>query len=252
MKHGPRTGRRPLGLLVALLSFGMMIGWTTAVAWAEEETDVVARVVGVAGEVTVESSGVTKKVGIGYALKKGDRLVTGSRASATLITAEDQKVTVHENSKVRVDRKLHAETGRQPSGGGLMKGLFGFVANKFKSSKEASTLMGNVAPLRGPEQEPTPVLLSPRNTWVLQLRPTLLWQGTPGAKEYSVRLRSADGNKWEVRVRAPLGGDGTAQHQPIALPYPKEFPDLAAGVYRWTDVEHRSDGRRGLGGGPGA
>ena len=97
---------------------------------------------------------------------------------------------------------------------------------------------------RSPDDEDpgVPLLLSPRNTAVLDSRPAILWTQVPGATEYVIELLGPS------RFRIPLDATQVACSESwgdaavCTLPYPAQAPELPPGTPSFLSV----GARRGL------
>jgi len=203
-------------LLFVLLS--ALAGATPALAAGP-----LAVVAAVRGRVEVASArgGAAVPATFGRALERGDRVTVGRGGSATLFFGDGGVVTLPERGSMTVG-------GAAPAAGGALPGEVFTEVSRFATAGSRETGLVSMAGVRAEADAGAPLLLSPRNTTVLEAAPTLRWRAFPGAVRYRVRLGpAAGGESWSRELAATPGAEPS-------LAFPDDAPRLEPGVdYEW-------------------
>jgi len=156
-----------------------------SVARAEEAPRFTAVIADIRGPVTIlqESAGESSRASIGRRLQVGDTLETGTGSSATIFLSGGQLLELLENSRIRITKDLHAESGSakrlasmsRSSLRVLERGIW--VMSDPGGSTLVAGLRGPAAPLAKPGSSGV-IPLSPRHEVVLDTRPAFYWSGT--------------------------------------------------------------------------
>jgi len=86
---------------------GVLVAWVALVAApADARADAGARIVGVTGDVHVESPGGTVAARVDAVVAAGDRIVTGERSSASLRLGDGSLLVLGERTRLRMTRAL--------------------------------------------------------------------------------------------------------------------------------------------------
>lgn len=208
-----------LCLLVALLP-GVSGAGQPAHASASTPVAIVASM---RGRVEVSSArGGAKPAAFGRALQRGDRVTVGKGGGATLLLADGSVITLAERGSITLGgatQPVHATA--------LPSEVFAHV-NQFVTAGSRQTGLVTLADMRSDADASAPLLLSPRNTSVLDDAPALRWRAVPGASRYRVRVGPAGGSEaWAREVPATAGAEAS-------LDFPADAPRLAPGVeYEW-------------------
>lgn len=203
-------------LLFVLLS-------TLAGAMPVQAAGPLAVVAAVRGRVEVASArgGASVPATFGRALERGDRVTVGKGGSATLFFGDGGVVTLPERGSMMVG-------GSAPAAGGALPGEVFAEVSRFATAGSRETGLVSMAGVRSESDAGAPLLLSPRNTTVLDTAPTLRWRAFPGAVRYRVRLGPASGGESWIREVASTPGAEPS------LAFPDGAPRLAPGVdYEW-------------------
>jgi len=188
--------------------------------------DPVAVVAAVKGRVEVTAArGGAVAAAFGQALERGDRVTVGKGSAATLIFGDGNVVTLAERASLTIGGHVPAPA-RAPA---LPGEVFANVS-QFATAGSRQTGLVTMADMRSDADAGGSLLLSPRNTTVLDDAPVLRWRAVPGATRYRVRLSSAAGEvAWVREVPA-------ADAEP-SLDFPAGAGRLAAGVDHEWEVE---------------
>lgn len=189
--------------------------------------DPVAVVASVTGRVEVVAArgGAARPAAFGRPLERGDRVSAGKGGGATLLLADGSVVTLAERASITLGG--HTAPARSAAVPGE---VFAHVS-QFATAGSRQTGLVTLADMRSDADAGAPLLLSPRNTTVLDDAPALHWRAVPGATRYRVRLVPAGGEEaWARDV--PPGAKGE-----LSLAYPAGEPRLAPGAtYEWEVV----------------
>ena len=137
-------------------------------------------------------------------------------------------IELGEKSTLTVGGRVGAGTGGTATRSGMPSEVFARVSRFVASDSRKSGMMA-VAPLRGGETNPTPMLLAPRRTNVRETRPSFHWRVVDGATRYQVTVAGDQGDVW------------TRETPETSLDYPADAPELAAGVDYGCTVRALSD-----------
>lgn len=194
-------------VIVALLALAVP-GWADPLAVAVE----------IKGSVTVTRAGGGKpqKAALGRGLERGDKIQVGPGGSVTLFFNDGNVIELGEKSTMTIGGRVGAATGSAAAKSGLPSEVFARVSRFVASDSHKSGMLA-VAPLRGGEDAPQPMLLSPRRTSVRETRPSFTWRSVDGATRYQVSVTGDQGELWSRETGATM------------LDYPADAPELAAG-----------------------
>jgi hypothetical protein len=183
--------------------------------------DPVAVLAAVKGKVEVVPSATKKSVraAFGRPLERGDKVSVSAGGAATVFFSDGNVVELAEKSTITVGGR--AEAKASPAAG--LPGEVYTQVSKFVTAGSRRTGLVALSEMRGPEDGAT-VIVAPRRTTVLDVRPTLRWRAVAGAKSYRVRV-------------GPAGGDDRFVRQTTALElaWPADAAPLSTdGEYTWT------------------
>lgn len=189
-----------------------------AVAWAEDPVGVITQV---KGQVEIKRSGrgSWQPARVNMPVYAGDVLRTGSNGKVVVWTPTGRAHTLGSKKTVTINP---VKGGRDS----LWREVWGSFISKMKANFSEESLT-TVAAARAPSSllaKNRVTLLSPRNTKVLDERPTFVWSEVENAKGYRVTVGFFDGSKrvWEMVVNQ------------TSLRYPEDAPELKPGkVYIW-------------------
>jgi hypothetical protein len=172
------------------------------------------------GDVTVvKESGGSVKGSFGQPLVSGDEVRTGKGGGADILFQNGNYVSIGANSSMKVRGAV--APGAEPA---KPMGDNGFeVAQNFlklKSAEGTSSISG----LRGSDDRAKQLrAVSPRETRVLDARPTFVWTADDTTEELQLTVYSEGAVHWKGTV-----------HGATQLTYPEDAPALAAGPsYAW-------------------
>ncbi len=156
----------------------------------------------------------------GMQLFAGDRVKTETGGAVSILFSNNSLIVLGENSAMTVSGgpgTAHAASRT------IEQDLYGTIAGL--RSGETPSRGRALAGLRAGDAESPVQLLSPRNTKLMDARPTFRWKAEKEYDYYSVRLYDASGLVWTSEV------EGTQ------LDYPKDEPSLIPGTAYFWDVE---------------
>lgn len=209
-----------------LLIAGLLAAGPASAPEAEDLTAVLTRV---EGNITVRESGPVRKgepppVRRGQPfqiVRGGDEIRVPAGARAGLVCSTDSWIALAGEE----ERLLTPEACR--TGEALPPGTYARLAPRGGRLRSLQGALVLESLPRGVEEEAgLPIVLSPRNTAVLEPRPALVWTRVPGATSYTVEMRG------DVTLTLLLAADVTctpvAQGEPVcSIPYPEPAPDLS-------------------------
>jgi hypothetical protein len=212
-----------------LLIAGLLAAGPASAPGAEDLTAVLTQV---EGNITVRASGPVRKgepppVRRGQPfqiVRGGDEIRVPAGARAGLVCSMDSWLALTGEG----ERRLTPEVCR--TGEPLPPGTYARLAPRGGRLRSLRGAMVLESLPRGSEEETAglPIVLSPRNTAVLEPRPALVWTQVPGATSYTIEMRG------DVTLTFLLVASGTctpvAQGEPVcSIPYPEPAPDLPPG-----------------------
>ena len=208
----PTPPRPRARLLPAALAALAILAAVTAAA-----ADPLAVAVAVKGSVLVTSAqgGKPQKAALGRTLERGDRIQVGVGGGMTLFFSDGNVIELGEKSTLAVGGRVPA-SGAGPGRNGVKGEVFARVS-RFVSSDSRKTGMMAIAPLRGAESGPQPMLLDPRRTSVRETRPAFRWRTVAGATRYQLTVSGDQGDLWSRETPS------------TSLDYPADAPALTAG-----------------------
>jgi len=187
-----RPGSTTFRLAAALAALGLSLA---TVAFA----DPFALIASVKGKVeVVNAKGETARASFGRGLERGDKVVVGAGASATVYFSDGNVIELAEKSSVTVGGKVAAKS--RTGGADIPGGVYAQVSKVVTGGSRQSGLVG-MSQMRGAEQR-APLILSPRNSDLLEDRPVLQWRPIEGATRYKVTVSGDDGALWSRDVKA--------------------------------------------------
>jgi len=174
----------------------------------------------------VRGSNPAQPAGFGMALEQGDQVVVPAAGAATVFFNDGNVIELSEKSRITVGGKVPAKPRVGP--GSDLSGEVYSNVSRFVTGGSAQTGLVAMATVRGSDTS-APILLAPRNTGMLDSRPSFAWRAVEGATRYRVSVSGENGELWNREV------DG------LALDYPTNAESLAAGgAYLW-EVQALSD-----------
>jgi hypothetical protein len=192
-----------------------------AVAVSLAHADPVAVLAAVQGKVEVVPAATKKAVraAFGRPLERGDRISVGTGGAATVFFSDGNVVELAEKSTITVGGRAEARTA--PAAG--LPGEVYTQVSKFVTAGSRRTGLVALSEMRGPD-DGAPVIVAPRRSTVLDVRPTLRWRAVTGAKTYRLTFAAAGGDEMFVRSTPT-----------IELDWPSDVASLQAGnAYHWT------------------
>lgn len=168
-------------------------------------------------------------------MRAGDEVNLPAGAGAGFVCSTDRWVEINGNKNQRVTEELCL------SGKPLPPGTYRKLApraGRLRSFKNALVLEGDT---RGGDEEDfaVPILISPRNTAVLEARPTFLWTPVSEATDYEIDLTGP--KPFKIRLDAS-GVDCTAKTGDVTvckLSYPDKESDLPPGTISFLTIHAR-------------
>ncbi len=164
-------------------------------------------------EVARPSSKNPERGTLGLPLQRGDKVQVSTGGSATLLFNDGNLVELSEKSSITVGaqaKKPGAEANL------VMAGVFKSVSEGVVGGSRETGLVA-LAPVRGGSAR-AELILSPRQTEIMEARPRFLWHSVSGATRYRVSISGDAGELW--------------QHETAdtALGYPADAPPLPTGA----------------------
>jgi hypothetical protein len=215
------------GRSVVVVAAGALL----ATLWLEAASaEPLAIVAAVKGRVEVASAkgGPPARATFGRGLERGDRVVVSSGGAASLFFNDGNVIELAEKSTITIGGRAAGKP--HP---GATSGLPGEVyasVTRFVTGGSRETGLVALSALRG-GADSSPLLVEPRRTALLDVRPPFRWRVVEGATRYRVAVSGEQGELWTREV----GG--------TTLDYPSDAPALAAGGdFLW---EVRAFGERG-------
>ena len=170
-------------------------------------------------QVVPAKGGAATSAAFGRALERGDRVMVGARGAATLFFSDGNVIELSERSSVTIGGRV-ADRPRVGHGSQLPGEVFSTVT-RFVTGGSAQTGLVAMPSMRGGGEEAT-LLLAPRRTELLDVRPSFSWRAVDGATRYRIAVSGGGGELWSREL------PGTT------IDYPSEVSALAAGAdYLW-------------------
>jgi hypothetical protein len=206
---------------IRYLVLGMILGAVFVQSFAEAgEPAPLAVLMSCSGEVTVvKSDGTTVQGSFGHQLADGDEVRTGKGAGADILFENGNYVSIGSNSSMKVKgSKAQKADSAKPLGDNGFEVTQNFL--KLKTAQGTSSISG----LRGPDDRAEQLrVVSPRETRVLNGRPTFVWETGEEGEELQLTVYSEGAVHWKHTV-----------HGVNKLTYPEDAPALASGPsYAW-------------------
>jgi hypothetical protein len=155
-------------------------------------------------------------------LPAGSTLVLDAGERIELLCSTDHLVTLEGPARERLDGALCKRGERQPAS------TFRGVSPRRGRLVEVGDVLALEMTTRADDTRAVPVLLSPRNTAVLDPSPELVWTATPGAIEYRVRVTGAPPiGQQTLTVEPPEAGCGAARD---------DWPGVEVCHVPWSDL----------------
>lgn len=170
----------------------------------------------------------------------GDEIRVPAGAGARLVCSNDREISLLRATDIRFTKDLCLRNGKPLPPGTYRK--LAPVGGRFRSVKGWNVLERNT---RGTEDEDfgVPVLLSPRNTGLCDVRPEIVWTPVQGATEYEIELVGPHPFRQRVDAsKLSCDRDGWGEAGVCVLPWPEKAQELPAG----EPVFLRVGARRGL------
>lgn len=161
-------------------------------------------------DVTPARGGAASRATFGRALAIGDRIVVGPGGSLTVFFRDGNVIELGEKSTMTIGGRAAAK-GRAAAGGELAGEVYANV-NRFATGGSRETGLVGVTPMRSSASS-RPLLLEPRRTNLLEVRPRLRWRAVEGATSYRVVVAGAAGELWRRDV-----ADTTLEYPADAAP----------------------------------
>ena len=224
----PRRWSRLVRPVVACAAACLAMGLAGA-ALAEP----VAVIAAVKGKVEWTSArrGPPQKAQFGRPLERGDRVTVAPGGSATLFFNDGNVIELAGGSSIKVGGQVDKRSAAGPA----IPGEVYASVQRFVAGGSRETGLVALSELRGPAEQSTPVIVSPRKTALMTDRPTFTWRAVPGAERYKVTLSSADkGEMWSRTVRE------------VSLAFPADAAALAPNAEYLWEVEAWSAQDRSL------
>jgi hypothetical protein len=186
-------------------------------------TDPLAVIASVKGKVEVSAKGKTTRAGFGRPLESGDKVVVGPGGSASVFFNDGNVIELSEKSSITIGGKV-AKPGAASAAPELPGDVYANVS-KFVTSGSRQTGLVAMANMRSAGEQ-KPIIIGPRNTVVMDGRPTFSWFSVEGATRYRVAVTGDAGEAWNSEAE----GD-------TVLPYPKDATGLEPGADYVLEVE---------------
>lgn len=171
-------------------------------------------------------------------VRGGDGIHVPADAGAGLVCSNDRWIALPQGAESRLTADLCLRGKPLPPG--TYKKLAP-VGGRFRSIEGALVLERNT---RAPEDElfGAPVLLSPRNTSLLEARPEIVWTPVKEAVEYEIAWVGSE--SFRLRLNASetpcdRSGDDWGEAKVCSLPWPDSVPDLPSGEIVFLSVAAR-------------
>ena len=186
--------------------------------------DPLAIVGAVKGKVEITTrSRESRRAVFGLRLERGDKVVAGRGATATLLFSDGNVLEIGSGSSVTIGGRVE-----KPNAPGVPGDVFAQVS-RFVTGGSRETGLVALSSMRGERDE---VLLSPRKTTVMEAQPSFAWRALRGATRYIVTVSTPDSALW------------TRETPDTTLAYPADVAPLPQGVDLVWEVEIRSDASR--------
>ncbi len=200
--------------LASLLAVQVLV---VAVGWAKTPAGVVTEV---QGQAQIRRAGQSSwlPVRVNMSVYPGDTVRTGKKGKVVLWRPIGRAEVIGPNKTVMVSP---AQNNVRDS---VWRDLWQSVVSRMRKNFSEESLATVAAARMLPPQPNTLTLLSPRNSRVLELRPTFFWREVDGAQGYRVIIGFFDQERrvWETTVTKP------------PFRYPVEAPELKPGkTYIW-------------------
>ena len=188
----------------------------SALLQAAAQSDPVAMVVRVTGDVRVQrgGGGAASAATVGMRLMAGDRVNVPTSAQVILLYVSGRRETVTQTTTI-------APPAQAQRAGVFDRTVSTLNAVASTDARQQPNRQGMIRPIAG-----AATLMSPRNEIkVVDLRPTFTWSPVANATGYTIQIRSDDG---VTRKRFNVGQD-------TSWTLPSSEPPLSPGVgYHWT------------------
>ena len=157
-------------------------------------------------EVTRAASKAADPVTLGLNLRQGDKLQVGPTGSATLLFNDGNVLELPAKAALTIGARAGGKSDE------LMAGVFKSVSQGVVGGSRETGLVA-LAPVRGGAPAAASLILAPRQTELLEDKPSFRWRGVKGATRYRVMLSGDQGKVWEKEVT-----DTTLAFPPDATP----------------------------------
>ena len=161
-------------------------------------------------------------------VRMGDEVRVPAEAGAGLVCSNDRWIALPPGVESRLTPDLCLKGKALPPG---TYRKLAPVGGRFQSIEGALVLERNT---RAPEDEDfgAPILLSPRNTSLLDARPEIVWTFVQGAIEYEIDWVGSKSFRLRLDASETLcnrSGDDWGETKVCSLPWPDSIPDLPSG-----------------------
>lgn len=145
-------------------------------------------------EVTRAASKAADPVTLGLNLRQGDKLMVGPTGSATLLFNDGNVLELPAKSALTIGARAGGRAAGQSDE--LMAGVFKSVSQGVVGGSRETGLVA-LAPVRGGAPAAAALILAPRQTELLEDKPSFHWRAVKGATRYRVTLSGDQGKVWE-------------------------------------------------------
>ncbi len=191
------ASRQPFWV-VAALACGLSTGAISPPAPAS--ADPLAVIAAARGKVDVlpAKGGKPQRAVFGLPLERGDKVSVGAGGAATVFFNDGNVIELAEKSAVTVGGRVAPP--KRASGASGLREVFTQVSRFVTAGSRGSGLV-SLSGMRGGTNE-TPLLLEPRQTDVLEARPSFAWRAIEGAARYRLTVSNERGTLWTREVSA--------------------------------------------------
>ena len=182
-------------------------------------------------DIARQASKAQERGSLGLPLQSGDKVQVGSGGSATLLFNDGSLVALSEKSSITVGSQAKPAGQANP----VMAGVFKSVSEGVVGGSRETGLVA-LAPVRAGAAR-AEMILAPRQTEILEARPTFRWRPLAKATRYRVTITGDAGKLWEHRP--PRRRSPTPPTLPRFLPEP-----TCSGSWRPPATRARSSPRR--------
>lgn len=179
-------------------------------------------------DVARSASKTSERGTLGLGLQRGDKLQISTGGKATLLFNDGNLLELPEKSTFTIAPRAKSAGGSDP----LMASVFKSVSDGVVGGSREAGLVA-LAPVRGASKR-METILAPRQTEILEDRPTFRWQKVAGAQRYRIVVSGESGEIWR--------GETTD----TTLAYPSNAKPLARGGDLAWELHALGDGGAAL------